>query len=332
MTLPRQVLPGQTYLFTRRCVERRFLLRPDPEVTQALLYCLALAAERHGVEVSAVCALANHVHLVLHDPRGVRPRFAQQFLANAARALNVHRRRGESLWAPGSYSAVRCTDDREAVLARLVYTLTNVVEAGLVARPEDWPGICTLPEDVGLRELEVARPRFFFRPAAAGEERVEAGEETARDRARRRAPSREPLPETVRLRITKPREFADMPDEEFRRLLRARVDARIAEIHARRAAQGRVTFLGAAAVLRQDPNGAPAGGTFPTGALNPRLSWSDRWRCVERKLELIAFWRAHAEARDRFRAGERDVVFPPGTWHAVHVYGARARPPDRSAA
>ena len=29
MSLPRQVLPGKTYLLTCRCIGRRFLLRPD---------------------------------------------------------------------------------------------------------------------------------------------------------------------------------------------------------------------------------------------------------------------------------------------------------------
>ena len=325
MTLPRQVLPGQTYLLTRRCLERRFLLRPDPEVTQTFLYCLGLAAERHGVEVSSVTALANHHHTTALDPRGELPAFARDLHGNVARALNVFRRRGESFWAPGSYSAVRL-EDKEAVLARMVYTITNVVEAGLVERPEQWPGVCTQPEDVGVRVIEVARPRFFFRSREEEDDEEDASEETARDRARRHAPPREPLPEVVRLPIVKPREFADMPDDEFRRLLRERVDARVAEIHARRRAAGKTRFLGAEAVLAQDPNDAPAGGTFPDGGLNPRLACADKWKRLERQGALVAFWREHQIARDRFRAGERAVLFPAGTWGAVRVMGARASP------
>jgi hypothetical protein len=29
MSLPREVLPGRTYMITRRCSERRFFMRPD---------------------------------------------------------------------------------------------------------------------------------------------------------------------------------------------------------------------------------------------------------------------------------------------------------------
>jgi len=40
MSLPRQVLPGQFCLVTRRCVQRQFLLRPDAETNNAFTYCL----------------------------------------------------------------------------------------------------------------------------------------------------------------------------------------------------------------------------------------------------------------------------------------------------
>lgn len=44
--LPRQVLPRQFYLITRRCSRREFLLRPDPATNNAFLYCLIDAALR----------------------------------------------------------------------------------------------------------------------------------------------------------------------------------------------------------------------------------------------------------------------------------------------
>ena len=44
--LPRQVLPRQFYLITRRCCRRQFLLRPDAATNNAFLYCLIAAALR----------------------------------------------------------------------------------------------------------------------------------------------------------------------------------------------------------------------------------------------------------------------------------------------
>lgn len=323
MTLPRQVLPGSSYMITRRCSERRFFLRPSPEVNQTYLYCLGLAAERHGLEISSLCAMSNHCHETGDDVRGELPNFAQQFHGNLARALNAHLGRGEAFWSPGTYSAVECAD-REAMLERMVYVITNPVAAGLVERPEEWPGLCTLPEDVGVKVYEVERPKWFFHDP----ERVDDdhGPETGRDRRRRRGRGRAPLPERVRLKITKPRAFADMPDDEFRRLLRARVDERLAELHAQRREAG-LRYLGAKAILAQDPFDAPAGGTHPDGSRNRRIACTDKWKRVERLRSLVEFWTAHAEARAAFSNSIHDVLFPPGTWAAVRVYGARASPP-----
>jgi hypothetical protein len=36
---PRQVLPRQFYLITRRCAQREFLLRPDQATNNAFRYC-----------------------------------------------------------------------------------------------------------------------------------------------------------------------------------------------------------------------------------------------------------------------------------------------------
>jgi hypothetical protein len=49
--LPRQVLPRQFYLITRRCTQRQFLLRPDPATNNAFLYCLIDAARRCEIDV-----------------------------------------------------------------------------------------------------------------------------------------------------------------------------------------------------------------------------------------------------------------------------------------
>ncbi len=46
--LPRQVLPRQFYLITRRCAQRQFLLHPDAATNNAFLYCLIVAALRCG--------------------------------------------------------------------------------------------------------------------------------------------------------------------------------------------------------------------------------------------------------------------------------------------
>jgi putative transposase len=52
MSLPRPVIPGRTYLLTRRCSERRFFLRPDHATNNNYLYCLAYAAQKARGDLS----------------------------------------------------------------------------------------------------------------------------------------------------------------------------------------------------------------------------------------------------------------------------------------
>jgi hypothetical protein len=59
MSLARRVIPGATYLLTRRCTQRQFWLRPDEDITAIFLYCLALAAQRHRLKIHAVVVIGS---------------------------------------------------------------------------------------------------------------------------------------------------------------------------------------------------------------------------------------------------------------------------------
>jgi hypothetical protein len=59
MTVPRQILPGVTYLITRRCSEQRFFLRPSRKATEIFRYALAVASERYGIVLHAFCVMSN---------------------------------------------------------------------------------------------------------------------------------------------------------------------------------------------------------------------------------------------------------------------------------
>ena len=86
--LPRQVLPRQFYLITRRCTQRDFLLRPDAATNNAFLYCLIAAALRCEIEVLLPCAMSNHYHAVIYDRVGRYPEFLEHFHKLVARSQN----------------------------------------------------------------------------------------------------------------------------------------------------------------------------------------------------------------------------------------------------
>jgi putative transposase len=144
MTQPRRILKGATYLVTRRCVGRRFLLTPRGKIPALFAYAFAIAAKRHGIKVHVVMTMPNHWHALVTDPEGRIDEFARDCNALSARSINAHYARSESLWSSQGLSLVR-VEHAEDVMDKLVYTVMNAVSAGLVERPTDWPGFKALP-------------------------------------------------------------------------------------------------------------------------------------------------------------------------------------------
>ena len=159
---PRQLLPGSCYLITRRCTQRQFLLRPSKLINQIMRYCVAVASERYGIRVHALCVLSNHYHLVASDPAGTLPRFLQWVHEYVAKCVNASIGRWENLWSSEATSVVRL-EAGEDVVDKMVYCLVNPVSAGLVAHGEKWPGVRSSPLDLLGASYEVERPPVFFR-------------------------------------------------------------------------------------------------------------------------------------------------------------------------
>lgn len=167
MSIPRRLLPDQAQAITRRCAKRCLFLKPTPQVTQVLLYCLGVALEAcELIEVYAFMACANHYHLVLRDlaepgELSQLPACMGRFNSLSARALNVHYGRGENFWsAPESYHNTEIWN-QASFESQLLYAWTNPVRDGMVDRPELWPGAKFLPEDLGTT-ITVAKPEGAF--------------------------------------------------------------------------------------------------------------------------------------------------------------------------
>ena len=279
MTAPRQVLPGLTYLVTRRCLHREFLTRPCKVVNQVFAYVLALAARRYGVEVHAYCVLSNHYHLVVTDPHAQLPAFQQYLGAFVARALNAYLGRWETFWAPHSFSAVSLASEQD-VISKTAYTLANPVAAGLVRSAHVWPGLWSSPDSIGER-IRVPRPEHFFDQDGL-------------------------LPEIAELELKVPSGFTSTM--EFRDRLRAEL--------ARQEAQARERcpiFLGRRRVLVQRPGERPRLHE-PRRELNPRVAARDKWKRIELLQRLKSFLADYREALAAWREGRRDPLFPAGTY------------------
>jgi hypothetical protein len=286
MTAPRQILPGRTYLISRRATQRQFLLRPDPRVTQIFLYCLGEAALRYGVSLHGWIALSNHEHLVVRDNHGELPEFLAHLHKMIAKALNAHWGRWENLWAAEPTCAVHLVeaDDR---FDKLVYLLANPIADHLVERVADWPGACSLPQHLSGMPKTVKRPRGFFR---------EDG----------------PMPEEVTLRADKLDGFEQLSDEAWAAKIAAAVRGKEREARDERARNGG-RVVGRKAVLRAAHTDRPST-VEPRRVLRPHVACRDKQRRMDALRTLRAFRAAYREARRRLIAGDRQVLFPMGTY------------------
>ncbi|MBT8495880.1 MAG: hypothetical protein KJO07_22745, partial [Deltaproteobacteria bacterium] len=173
--------------------------------------------------------------------------------------------------------------DDEAIIDKTVYTITNPVAAGLVSRSDLWPGVCLWRPG----RQRVKRPEQFFRGNA------------------------DTIPLSIELEIEPIPVEADSRRELLERLGQA-VKAEERRLRSKLSAAGR-RFIGRARVLAQNWFDSPQS-SEPRRRLAPRIASRDRWRRIELLQRVTSFWREHRDALVRFLAGERDVLFPPGTY------------------
>src|SRR5438552_170153 len=230
MSTPRDVLPGRTYMITRRCTQRQFLMRPDDRTNNAFVYCLAVAAQRYGIRILFTAAMSNHHHTGIEDPDGNYPAFLEHFHKLFAKCQNALRGRWENFWSSEQTSVVRLVDPAD-VIDKMIYALTNPVKDGLVEKAHHWPGTLSLNALIHRRPLAASRPRHFFRDDGS-------------------------MPETVTLHFTQPAGFDELTDKEFAAMVEERVRA-VEEAAASERAETGARILGRRGVLDQRCSDGP---------------------------------------------------------------------------
>jgi putative transposase len=283
VTLPRPVYPGSACMVTRSCTQRQFLLRPDRETNNAFVYCLAVAAHRHEVDIIDFVQMSNHLHDALYDRHGNAPAFYEDFHKLLAKCMNALRGRWESFFSSDQVCVVRL-ETREDLINKLVYVATNPVKDGLVERVADWPGSSGYRALLSGEPLRATRPGHFF---------AEDGT----------------MPEAVELCLTVPPELGDR--DEILAEVQARVAAFEEECARERARTGK-RVLGPYAVRRQSWRDSPTS-RQPRRGLRPTIAARNLWarlEAIQRKRDFIA---AYRRARQALIAGA-PIPFPPGTY------------------
>jgi len=298
MSTPRRIAPGTTYLVTRRTTRRHFLMNPDKRrvLLAVYWYATALLAAEFGIEIHAVQVLSNHMHEVLTDTRGELPKFLSQRNRLMANAIKVLRGWPEEVFSREGASVVALYGD-DAVLQKIGYTLSNAVAAGLVARPEDWPGVTLAATDIGTRTIRVDRPAVYF------------------DAENKRWPA------SAEIAITVPRSLeANAGHEVARARIVAAVEAAVDE--ARRIARKAGKFVRSMEWIFAVPHTTRASSFEKDGARNPSFAAGGNVEMATMAAKVrAAFLGAYREAFRALRSGVRDVFFPLGTWRLAQEVG-----------
>lgn len=280
-------------MVTRRCTQRQLLMRPDAETNQAYEYCLAIAAEKFGIELLFTVAMSNHHHTGIYDSEGRYPAFLEYFHKLFAKCQNALRGRWENFWSNEQTSVVRLEGDQD-VLDKLVYAVSNPVKDQLVEQVTDWPGVNSFHANRTGAERDVSRPKHFFR---------EKG----------------PMPEKVRLRFRRPRGHERFSQKEWADLLTKRVSAIERKASKERLASGR-SVLGRRGILAQRWDARPKT-RVSRRVLNPRVAAKSLWQRIEALKRNQLFLKAYRAAREMIAAGYNYALFPEGTYWMKRFMG-----------
>ena len=294
----RRHAPNTCYLVTTRCHQASFLLRPEPAINEAVLEWLTRAQRAYpGIHLFGLCVMSNHLHLLVRDTQGELAAWASYLLGNLARSVNAIRERCGVVFER-RYSAEPVLDDA-ALLDRLVYVVTNPVNAGLCNQSRHWPGLLLWTR---AGESELREVFWVGRKAYRG----------ARYRARQRGQA-PPSPDGFRVRgtlVIHPLATEIGSGSEGRCEIAEAIAERERELAANGRRSGRPAMT-RREVLAQDWRAVPR---HPKRSPRPACHTSERSlrkAFIEGFRDFVGAFR---EASAQWRLGIRDAPFPPWSY------------------
>jgi len=137
----RHFLPGYAWHITHRCHDRKFLLKFNRD-KKRWLYWLHQAKKRFDLPILNYSVTSNHIHLLVLDnsKSGEDNTIAKCIHLAAGRTaweFNRRKKRKGSFWED-RYHATAVQKDSH-LLKCMIYIDLNMVRAGVVKHPCDWP-------------------------------------------------------------------------------------------------------------------------------------------------------------------------------------------------
>ena len=295
-TPPRNIQPGALVEVSRRTIAGFFLLTAHKLVLQTFLYLLAIYTTRFGIKLVGAVMMLNHFHLLMIDEEGNTPSFMQIFDSMLAKFLNRFHKREGTVWCANGYTPLTPVSP-QAQLDRFRYLLNNPLAANLIERLKDYPFVCVHEGDI-LEDLVIERPWFFGK--------------------------RSRLPKTATLKYHKLPAYEHLDDDAYVAFVTGEIkqaeDRHIAE----RKRKG-VRVMGRKRlqqiVWTQRPKKDRA-----WFQLRPQIAERDPELRVAAIWALQRFRSRYREALAAWHAGDKDAVFPYGTWKMRLQFGVKVEP------
>lgn len=147
----RYCLPGYVWHITHRCHQREFLLKFRRD-RRRWLWWLYEAKRRYGLCVLNYTVTCNHVHLLVQDQgEGEIPAALQLVAGRTGQEYNQRKGRKGAYWQDRYHATA--VESGEHLTRCLVYIDLNMVRAGAVRHPGDWP-------EAGYREIQSPPQRY----------------------------------------------------------------------------------------------------------------------------------------------------------------------------
>ena len=148
----RHYIPGYVWHITHRCHKKEFLLKFARD-SRRWIGWLFEARKRYGLSILNYMVTSNHIHLMALDngERDTIPNSIQLIAGRTGQEYNQRKSRKGAFWEDRYHATAVAFD--EHLFSCMVYIDMNMVRAGVVKHPAEWP-FC------GYNEIQNPRQRY----------------------------------------------------------------------------------------------------------------------------------------------------------------------------
>jgi len=134
----RHYIPGQIWHITHRCHKREFLLKFSKDRKRWLQW-LYEAKKRYGLVILNYAVTSNHIHLLVvgNNERDVIPNSIKLIAGRTGQEFNQRKSRKGAFWEDRYHATA--VETGQHLFKCLVYIDLNMVRAGVVDHPSEWP-------------------------------------------------------------------------------------------------------------------------------------------------------------------------------------------------